>query len=244
MKHINLNARGKYGKASEKALTFDELDYLRHNIENRREKIILIGLAYAGLRISEFVQCRKMWLSWKVLQNSEGKKLKALSINIPIKDRDVVNKHLEWNPKTKSSRTTYILDEVMGELFMQFYNDHPDGIKELFKSKLKKSIATNISVYIIGVKFLNYLQNYHSEKLLSENTWNIQQTEQKIQEVRPKLSSHPLRSTFENLLYYKYSVSLDIAASMLGHSVDIAKKHYLAETKENIAGKLGNQIIK
>lgn len=244
MKHVNLNARGKYGKSSEKALTFPELDYLRYHIEDKREKIILIGLAYAGLRISEFVQCRKMWLNWEVLENKEGKKLRALAINVPQEDRDIINQYKEWQPKTKTKRTTYILDEIMSEIFMQFYTEHPRGIGELFKSKNHLSICRNISIYVIGVKFLGYLQTYHEEELKKQNRWTKEEIEIKIQEERPKLSSHPLRSTFENLLYYKYSVTLDVAASMLGHSVDIAKKHYLAETKENIKGKLGNQVIK
>lgn len=236
VKLVNLNPRGKYGKSSEKALTFDELDYLRYNIESRREKIILIGTAFAGMRISEAIQCRKEWIRWDTLQTGD-KKLRVLAIDIPAECKDILNLYAVWRPKTKQSRTTYILDENLSESFHSYYIDNPKGLSEEFKSKVLASISRNISNYIIGEKFLKMLHKFHKEA-------NPEMQEEKMLELRPKLSAHPLRSTCENLLFYKYRVSLDIAASILGHSEEIARKHYVSKSNSNIKNKLAQEVLK
>ncbi len=227
--------RGKYGKSAEKALTFDELDYLRYNLESRRDKIVLIGLAFAGKRISELIQCRKDWLRWDTLQAGD-KKLRVLAIDIPKECKDIFNLYGHWRPKTKLARTTYILDENLAELFHSYYIDHPKGISEEFNSVVLKSISRNISTYTIGSKFLKLLIKFHKEA-------NPELSDEKINEIRPKLSSHPLRSTFENLLFYKYRVSIDICANILGHSPEVAKKHYISKSTGNIKNKLAQEVL-
>lgn len=234
MKVINLNARGKYGKSADKSLEFEELEFLRYGLEDKKERLILIATAYAGLRIGELVQCRKEWLRWDVLVSGEDK-LRVLAIDIPEKTRNILNLYSNWNPKTKSKRTTYIIDENLAELFYGFYMDNPKGISELFKSKNHKSICRNISTYIIGTKFLKYLIEFHRSNGKEED---------EIKEIRSKLSSHPLRSTYENLLFYKYKISIDISASILGHSEEVAKKHYISKSRGNIKNRLAQQIMR
>jgi integrase len=236
------NERTKYGKSSEKALTFPELDFLRYNLESRREKIILIGTAFAGMRIAELIQCRKTWMRWHTLESADGK-MRVLAIDIPQEDRDIFNKYSFWKPKTKTGRTTYIFDETLAEIFVSYYSDNVDGISVEFKSKNLKSISRNISMYVIGTRFLGLLYKFHSEEAFKIEK-NEDLVAEKVRSIRPKLSAHPLRSTFENLLFYKYKIDLDISASILGHSPEIARKHYVSKTQSNIEHKLAMQVIK
>lgn len=228
--------RGKYGKSSEKALSFPELDYLRYNLDEIKERIILIGNAYTGMRIEEFIQCRKEWIRFDILEH-DGKKLRVLAIDIPEEDKNITNLYSTWRPKTRNARTTYIIDELLAQEFYNYYKLHPKGISEEFKSKKVKSIARNISTYIIGEKFLKLLWDYHKKE-------EPDISQDKLKKLRPKLSAHPLRSTFENLLYFRYDVSLDIAADILGHSIEIAQEHYIAKTQGNIKHKLAMKVIK
>lgn len=232
----------KYGSAADKALSFEELEYLRYNIQDHRNRVILIGTAFGGMRITELIQCRKAWCRWDTLE-ANGEKKRVLAIDIPIEDKNIVNKHMkDWRIKTYNKwkvsgqlkRTTYILDETLATEFMLFYNERPDGISTLFKSKKEKSIARNISSYIISVIFKDVLLRFHMENDL---------TKEKALELRPKLSAHPLRATYENLLFYKYKVSIDIAAELLGHSPEIARQHYLSNSTGNIKNKLAQELI-
>ena len=238
--------RNKYGKSSEKALSFEELDYLKFNLQELRDRILLIGSAYAGLRIGELVQCRLEWLRWDMLTNADGKQMRVLAIDIPKESRNILNLYEIWRPKTKTERTTYILDEVLAQTFILFYQEHPKGIGELFKSKKTKSLIKNLSSYVIAVRFKKMLQQYHIEnfKTISNGKLSQDELKTKAQEIRSKLSAHPLRSTYENLLFYKYKVPLDICASLLGHSEEIARKHYVSKSTGNIKHKLGEHVIK
>lgn len=249
------NKRGDYGKSSDKSPRFEELDYLRYNLNNRRDKIILIGVGFAGLRIEEFVQNRLAWMYWEILENGE-KKMRVLRIRIPEQDKEIVNPNskLPWSPKTKQSiRSTYILDETLAETFMNFYQEHPKGISELFKTKKTESVCRNISSYIIAVQWLEILREYHRKKLL-EKYKGVEiaqsQIEEELDKIRsrkyPKsrLSAHAFRSAYENLLFYRYKISLDISSSILGHTPKIAEAHYIAKTEKNIELKLGSQLMK
>ena len=231
----------KYSKSADKALTFEELEYLQYNINNIRERIILIGLAFAGLRIGELVQCRKDWLRWDVLDSGDKKK-RVLAIDIPSQDRNILNKYMLWTPKTKTERTTYILDELLSQTFFDYYMNNNNGISSEFETKNLLHLNRNISVYIVGTKFLKYLYKYHKQKYYEEHKQEIDID--KLKKIRSKLSAHPLRSTYENLLFYKYKVSIDVASSILGHSEDIAKKHYVSKSRSNIKNKLAQEILK
>lgn len=235
-----LDNNNKYGSSFEKALSFEELDFLRFNVQKHRDRIILIGTAFAGLRISELIQTRKEWLRWDNLE-SGGKIKRVLAIDIPIEDRNILNKYKVWKVKTykkwldrgQKTRTTYILDEVLATEFIMFFEKF-DGIGEFFKTKNQDSIRRNISMYIIGTNFKKLLIEYHIKQ-------NI--TEEKAEELRPKLSAHPLRATYENLLFYRHGIDIGIAAELLGHSEEVAKKHYLSNSRGNVKNKLAKQIL-
>jgi integrase len=232
----------KYGSSAEKVLSLEEREYLVNNIHVHLDRVILIGTAYAGLRIEELVQCRKTWLRWEVLSFNDKKK-RVLAIRVPIEDKNIVNKYCKnWKIKTHNYwlnrgiryRDTYILDENLATEFMLFYYSNPEGISAKFKSKNSKSISQNISMYRIGVIFLKKLQEFHYSRGLELN---------QILELRTKLSAHPLRATYETFLFYEKNISIDIASQLLGHSEETAKKHYIKNSNQNIQNKLAKQIL-
>jgi len=103
MKEINLNSRGKYGSAKEKALNPDERIKLYSKLKQQKDKIILLLGAYAGLRVGEIEQIRKTWIKRKSFAGVE-----VLAITIPKEDRNIRNKYLLWQNKSKKERTTYL----------------------------------------------------------------------------------------------------------------------------------------
>ena len=159
-KEINLNQRGKYGKSKDKALTYTERTNLINNIENTKDRVILIGGAYAGLRQGELVQCRKDWLEWKEFGDK-----KVLAINIPGECRNLKNKYGVWKPKTRRSRTTYIFDLGLAREFYNYFNDNELGIniseRNLSEYRVKiimgNMIGRKISSHCLRASTTNYL---------------------------------------------------------------------------------------
>lgn len=123
-KEINIKARGKYGRAKDKALTHTERKNLINNLDNTRDRAILIAGAYAGMRQGEIVQCRKSWLEFQEF----GVK-KVLAIKIPSECRDLGNKLKLWRPKTRRPRTTYLFDMGLAREFFNYFNDNEEGIR-------------------------------------------------------------------------------------------------------------------
>jgi len=111
MKIINLNQRGKYGSAKDKALSPNKRDEVYKNIRDQTDKVIFILSAYAGLRVGEIEQMRSEWI-----ERTHFNKKEVLAINIPAEDRNIKNKKMIWRPKTRRQRTTYIFDK---ELFLE-----------------------------------------------------------------------------------------------------------------------------
>jgi integrase len=111
---ININTRGKYGSAKEKALTPNERVRIYSECKDNKDKIIFILSAYAGLRVGEITQVRTEWLKRDKFGDKE-----VLSIAIPNECRDLRNKYKIWKPKTKNSRTTYLFSK---ELWLEVEN--------------------------------------------------------------------------------------------------------------------------
>ena len=258
IKHIIIpknKPRGSYGKSKDKALSTDELNYLTFELHNDRDRVILIGNAYGGMRIGEFIQCRLSWLEWTTLDDGNNK-MHVLAIKIPHEDKNIVNLNSKvlWSPKTHDScRTTYIIDENFAQQFYSFYKKNPRGICECFKSKDHKSIERNISAYIIAVRWLKLLRNYHRDILIKKYNdidINKDEFEDELDKKRSRkyknarLSAHALRSTYENLLFYKYNLDIELSAVILGHTPEIARKHYISKSDKNIQMKLSQVLLK
>jgi len=118
---INLNARGKYGSAKDKALTPDERVKMIKKLKKDSDRVIFILTAYAGLRVGELEQMRKEWIEIKTLNDNE-----LMCINIPNECKDINSRKL-WRPKTKRERTTYIFEKDL-YLEVKHYFNHNDSI--------------------------------------------------------------------------------------------------------------------
>lgn len=110
-KIIDLNKRGKYGSAKDKAKSLKELQELLKILKDPKSRMIIILCGFAGFRVGELTQLRKEWLNRIDFNGKE-----VLSINIPNECRDINNKYSIWRPKTKRERTTYLFDK---ELFLE-----------------------------------------------------------------------------------------------------------------------------
>jgi len=159
-KEININVRKKYGKSKDKALSYTERENLIDNLENTRDRVILILGAYAGMRQGEIIQCRKEWLDWKDF----GKK-KVLAINIPAECRNIKNKLELWRPKTRRERTTYIFDVGLAREIYNFFKDNSLGVniseRNLSEYRVKiimgDMIGRKISSHCLRAGATNYL---------------------------------------------------------------------------------------
>lgn len=116
MKEIKLNVRGKYGSAKDKALTVTERLKLFDVLLDRKDRVILILGALAGMRQGEMVQCRKSWLSWKDFGDT-----KVLVITIPNECRNMKMKYEVWRPKVRRGRITYVFNPVYARELFNFY---------------------------------------------------------------------------------------------------------------------------
>jgi len=159
-KEININKRKAYGSSKDKSITYTERENLINNLENTRDRVILIAGAYAGMRQGEIVQCRLDWLEWQNYNN-----IKILAINIPDETRDLKNKLKLWRPKTKRPRTTYIFDSMLAREFYNFFKDNPKGInlceRNLSEYRVKiimgNMIGRKISSHCLRAGATNYL---------------------------------------------------------------------------------------
>lgn len=151
------------GSSKDKALTKRERELLENGLEDTKHLIILFLGVYAGLRVSEMIQCRLSWLEWHKIK---GKRV--LAINIPAKDRDARNKLKKWTPKNKSVRTTFVFETSQAKYIYKWFNNSPEGLKisrqavttDIVKKKFSKIIkrrAKNISTHALRATCEHYL---------------------------------------------------------------------------------------
>jgi integrase len=120
MKEINLNKRGKYGSAKDKALSPNRKKEILNKLTDDKDRVIFILGAFAGLRVGEMQQLRSDWLEETTFSDKN-----VLAIHVPNECRDINNKYKIWRPKTKRGRTTYIFDKNYYSEIKAFfkYND-------------------------------------------------------------------------------------------------------------------------
>jgi len=116
MLEINLNKRQKYGSAKDKAVTINEAEHIIKELKNPTDRAIFILGFYAGLRVCEIAQIRSSWIKWEKLGNAE-----VLLITIPDEARDNFNNYKVWCAKSKTGRTTYIFNQVLGKEIEQYF---------------------------------------------------------------------------------------------------------------------------
>jgi len=153
MKKINLNARGAYGSAKDKALTPTQRVSIYKNISDKTNKVIFVLGAYAGMRVGEIEQCRKEWLSREYIAEQE-----ILAITIPNECRNVKNKKSIWRPKTKRGRTTYIFDKDKW-LEVESYFESNEFIPLTTRSMQNRCYnMTGISIHSLRATAQNYFK--------------------------------------------------------------------------------------
>ena len=146
---IEINLIKKRGSSKDKALTPQERTLLLDTFEKEEDKknlIILILGAFAGLRVSEIAQVRKEWLKLTKINDKE-----VLEINVPEKDTDLRNQYKDFKTKTKKARTTFIFDLK-----------HAYFIKNVFDYK---NIALSRQAILKRVNIWNKLINREKNKL-------------------------------------------------------------------------------
>lgn len=137
---IYMNKKRKL-KPHTKDFILDDSDIatVKHHLNSWLEALVVLGLLYTGMRVSEFVHFRKSWINWK----------KGL-IRVPRKqacgcyecERELRNKKGEvtkpsgvWKPKTvEAIRPIPILPEVE-RLFNQYFKRH-EAIMEVVSSRV------------------------------------------------------------------------------------------------------------
>jgi len=115
-------------RTRENLLYGDEIDGVKDACKTHYETLLIWGLLYTGMRISEFLHTNRKWVSWKegVIRIPERMFCDCKGCKKELTNRKgVVTKPSGvWMPKTNSaSRAVPILPEV-GGLFKQFFTGH------------------------------------------------------------------------------------------------------------------------
>jgi len=152
---LNINSRGKYGSAKDKALNPSARDELFRKLTNLRDRTILILGCYGGLRVGEIQQVRKDWLKRQKINDKE-----VLTITIPDECRDINNLYKLWRPKTKRGRTTYLFNK---ELWLEVENYYNYNI----------SIQLGIRA-IQNISYNKFNVNIHSLRAMAQNYFKFE----------------------------------------------------------------------
>lgn len=193
------------GSSKDKALTKKERELLETELKDTKHLMILFLGCYAGLRVSEMIQCRLSWLEWHHIQDK-----KVLAINIPKTDRDARNKRKEWNPKNKTNRTTFIFEESKSAAVYFWFDNNIDGLQ-----LSRQSITTKI----VKNKFAKLIRRSDKD-----------------------ISTHALRSTYQNYLFYEKNFDMKFCQLVLGHKKEsTTAKFYTRHDKRSALSYLENK---
>lgn len=118
VKHSKENALEKH-EQEELIRVIKSLD-MQEKFKFKYEVLIHL-LMNAGLRISEAIQCRLSWFN----ETEDG-----VTINIPLKDRDLLNMKRDWKPKTlKGQREVIFIDKAVGQKVRSFFVNNERGFQ-------------------------------------------------------------------------------------------------------------------
>lgn len=204
----------------ENILTETETEELVAAIETMREYIVIRGLLYSGMRVSELIHMRKDWINWernliiiptdqpcdicpeckkerwKNIRDRQTKKVTGRELSKPINT---------WAPKTKAAiREIYMIKKAR-ETFENYFQKY-DRIRDLVHNRVQAhytvtSVAKRAG--IIHKVFPHALRGTFATSLASRDflTETIQDTlgweDYKIAKSYVKLSGAKLRKEFE-----------------------------------------------
>lgn len=117
IKHSKDNALEKH----EQEELIRAVNNLPHKPDTKLRYRVLVALCMeAGLRVSEAIQTRLSWMN----DTNEG-----ITLNVPVKDRDIRNLKRDWTPKTSAgTREVIFIDANTGSMVHTFLMTHPKGI--------------------------------------------------------------------------------------------------------------------
>ena len=171
-------------RARPNALTIEEINRVIKECKTKKEKLLIIGLIYMGLRISEFIHMKKSWIinngefiSVPYTQKCSCYECKK-EIYKKIRDKDtkkvigrkIVKPSGLWRCKTSSGERKFPLVQEAREIVLNYFKNH-NAIMEIIPNRV---IA-----------------------------WTIIKRISKIANVKHKVFPHALRATFATILVSK-----------------------------------------
>ncbi len=117
-------------KSKDHILTEEQIKQVIKQCKNLKEELLIKGLFYTGMRISEFIHLKKDWID---------KEYKFINIprQIPCNCSECINHKIHpryWMTKTKSGeRHVYVIKEVRN-IIINYFERHKDVI-ELVKNR-------------------------------------------------------------------------------------------------------------
>jgi len=119
----------------------DDSDILRvkRSLKTFTEALLVLGLLYTGMRVSEFIHFRKSWVNWKkgLILVPRQQVCSCYSCKKVLKNRkgEIVKPSGVWKPKTDESvRPIPVLPEVE-RLFIEHFKRH-DTIMDVIASRV------------------------------------------------------------------------------------------------------------
>lgn len=159
MKKVNLNKRGDYGSAKDKALNPTDRETLYSKLKHQQDKVIFLLGSYAGLRVGEIEQIRKDWIERKKFNNKE-----VLAITIPLECRNMRNKYFIWKSKSKKQRTTYLFNKEQWLEVESYFNVNENvnlsirGLQERVYRFTAMILLKKKSIHTLRATAQNYLK--------------------------------------------------------------------------------------
>ncbi len=212
--HIDLTQ--KRGSAKDLALEPDERDKLYQTLKDKKDRIIFLLGAYAGLRAEEISQCRFTWLEWGYFKDC-----KVLMISIPLEDKstrkqtykDGKRKNAKFSQKKEWKTVQFIFNSEIANEIYYYYEANPNGLMISRQSITQIRVAgrTKEGKFIKG----------HFSKIIDRH-----------------ITTHALRSTYTNYMTQEFRFPngekpdpMFIKTQLRHKDLRTTMKHYKTENK-------------
>jgi len=134
-----MGAKGVFTK--DNLLTQNEIDVLKKTELNFREKLIVFGLMYTGMRVGEFLHMKKNWIDWEkatihIPPQQECQCYECAKIKKPTK-RNPYKQNNIWYPKTKAAiRVIPLMPKIFPvyDILKDYFSRH-ESIMETIKNR-------------------------------------------------------------------------------------------------------------
>ena len=165
---INIDLTEKRGSAKDLALTPAERSKLLTELNDNKDRVILLLGCYAGLRAEEISEMRYSWLEWANLNE-----IRVLKIKIPVSDISTRKQHYKdgglkygkFKQKKEWKTAIYIFDLDIANQIYYFYENNKDGLQmsrqNITTSRVSKHfkaiIGRDITTHALRGTYANYI---------------------------------------------------------------------------------------